>query len=1065
MKDELIIIRNTQNKTRKSRTILILIVLIFLLPNFTNFLQGEFDSLAKRIDFEHENPKDSFIYYSETEATAYDVYISGNYAYIADGWKGLAIIDITDPTNPGAPVYRNTYGDAQAVYVSGNYAYIADYEDGLAIIDISDPENPGAPVYMDTECAMDVYVKGDYAYVADEINGLAVIDISDPTNPGTPVYMDTSGWAWSVEVRGNYAYVADGYEGLSVINITDPTDPSASIYSVDTDGFAQTIFLDGCKAFVADGSYGLAIIDVTNPINPQSPDYEDSYTVNDVFICGDYAYLATLYGMAVFDIMYPNSPNEIAYKEFQGNGYGYPRGIDIEGNYGFVPTTHGLMIIDISVEVDPVIYASRAIAGEARKVDIDGFFAYIAADTAGLAVMAIIEPFAPSAPIYENTAGHSNDVEVDGDWAYIADGGSGLAIIDVSSPTNPKTPIYMDTSGYAHGIDVCGDYAYVASGSAGVAIIDISDPTSPGTPVYMDKSGDHDAYDVFIDGDYAYVAYRDGGIAIFDISDPTSPGPYSTMYTNGWAWAIEVRGDYAYVADDNAGLTVIDVSDPTSPSSPTTISTAGTCALDVDISGDYAYVADGDRLTVIDIKQVGIANPTILYSDTIDLSIGVDIIGDHAFVASRSEGLVVVQVRERADLDDPIITENPSDLILECGYTDKNVIWMATDDNPYNYTIELQGSGVVAGPFSWSSGVEVTYDIPDGLGVGTFTYTINFTDDNGNFAIDTVNVTVQDTENPIITFSPSDKIVGLGYSGETFQWTATDENPYNYTIELQGSGNVVDLTGWSSGISVIYDIPEGFSVGEYFYTINFTDDYGHFIEDTVKLTVQDIEDPIITDAPSDIAVELGYTGINLQWNATDDNPYNYTIELQGSGVVVEPTAWSSGVAVNYTIPDGFPIGDYYYIINYTDSFENFITDTVKFTVGDSITPIITDVPEDYSCFSGYTDVCLIWIATDAHPATYTIEHQGHGILTGPISWTSGSDVSYTIPEGLSIGEHFFTINFTDLAGNYATDTVKITIQEEPPDDEPPPAIPFGNWFLVFMIISIIGAVVIQKRKQ
>ena len=50
----------------------------------------------------------------------------GNYAYIADAGSGLAIIDITDPTNPGTPVYKDTGGLAYGVTVVGNYAYVAD---------------------------------------------------------------------------------------------------------------------------------------------------------------------------------------------------------------------------------------------------------------------------------------------------------------------------------------------------------------------------------------------------------------------------------------------------------------------------------------------------------------------------------------------------------------------------------------------------------------------------------------------------------------------------------------------------------------------------------------------------------------------------------------------------------------------------------------------------------------------------------------------------------------------------------------------------------------------------
>ncbi|KKK51598.1 hypothetical protein LCGC14_3113330, partial [marine sediment metagenome] len=116
-----------------------------------------------------------------------NIYVSGDYAYVASSIYGLAVIDISDPTHPGTPVYEDTTGEAFEVYVSGDYAYVADISSGLAVIDISDPTNPGTPVYEDTTGdARDVYVSGNYAYVADDISGLAVIDISDMEDSTIP---------------------------------------------------------------------------------------------------------------------------------------------------------------------------------------------------------------------------------------------------------------------------------------------------------------------------------------------------------------------------------------------------------------------------------------------------------------------------------------------------------------------------------------------------------------------------------------------------------------------------------------------------------------------------------------------------------------------------------------------------------------------------------------------------------------------------------------------------------------------------------------------------------------
>ena len=36
----------------------------------------------------------------------------------------------------------DTPGTARDVFIQGNYAYVADYRSGLTVVDISDPENP-----------------------------------------------------------------------------------------------------------------------------------------------------------------------------------------------------------------------------------------------------------------------------------------------------------------------------------------------------------------------------------------------------------------------------------------------------------------------------------------------------------------------------------------------------------------------------------------------------------------------------------------------------------------------------------------------------------------------------------------------------------------------------------------------------------------------------------------------------------------------------------------------------------------------------------------------------------
>ena len=93
------------------------------------------------------------------------------------------------------------------------------------------------------------------------------------------------------------------------------------------------------------------------------------------------------------------------------------------------------------------------------------------------------------------------------------------------------------------------------------------------------------------------------------------------------------------------------------------------------------------------------------------------------------------------DIDDPVITANPSDATVASDYTGESLSWTATDFNPDTYTISLNGSEDVSAT-AWTDGTPVVYNIPDALAAGIHTYEITFSDDTGNSASDTVLFTV-----------------------------------------------------------------------------------------------------------------------------------------------------------------------------------------------------------------------------------------------------------------------------------------------------------------------------------
>ena len=148
---------------------------------------------------------------------ANDIWVSGDYAYIACANAGLQIVDISNPADPRLAGNLPLIGTANRVCVSGNYAYIAAQDGGLVIANVSDPSNPtqikqiqefkflGIPI-----TAYDVYVNLPYVYVATGDNGLMKIDVSDPVDPKPlTLYVWPDVEAQAVRTTSTHAYVGD----------------------------------------------------------------------------------------------------------------------------------------------------------------------------------------------------------------------------------------------------------------------------------------------------------------------------------------------------------------------------------------------------------------------------------------------------------------------------------------------------------------------------------------------------------------------------------------------------------------------------------------------------------------------------------------------------------------------------------------------------------------------------------------------------------------------------------------------------------------------------------------
>ncbi|MCF8025077.1 MAG: hypothetical protein K9K82_06275 [Desulfobacteraceae bacterium] len=267
-----------------------------------------------------------------TGGSANAVAVYESFAYVADRTGGVAVIDITEKTNPQemTGLGLGTVGDARDIKIyeqnDSVYAYIADNSGELIIAQVNKETGElteKSSRFVSSAIAVAIYEQeeeGETSRYAAVVNGsaLTIFNVTTPENPEERGSLGT-GDSRDVAVTNLYgkqfAIVADGSNGIRLINISDPQSPEEQIGSgspLATNGPAEAISLYGAYIHAAVGRSGIAVIGIEDkdppeltPIDLDSADAVNPYYntpgyASDVFVAeGDierYTYIADDHG-------------------------------------------------------------------------------------------------------------------------------------------------------------------------------------------------------------------------------------------------------------------------------------------------------------------------------------------------------------------------------------------------------------------------------------------------------------------------------------------------------------------------------------------------------------------------------------------------------------------------------------------------------------------------------------------------------------------------------------------------------------------------------------------------
>ncbi|MBA7623253.1 hypothetical protein ES703_30647 [subsurface metagenome] len=655
----------------------------------------------------------------ELDGQVQDIAISGNYAYVLTR-SYLVIIDISDLTSPQgiSGFYFIGYDDLQSVAISSGCAYVAAGFSGLIIFDVSDPNNPGflALHNQNAHYVHDVVIWGNYAICDCEYHWLdtdsaewvyeeqvQVIDVSDPSAPLlTGTYKTEANYnLQGIDVSGDgYVYTSqysetDETSKIVVIDVaTDPASPAEVGSYIESESYFKGIMLSGNYAYILDSWWPsrLFALDISNPLLPSyAGECEANGDFYDIDISGNFVGISHGGdGFSLYDVSNPASPSQLGnYDTPYGVFWRHGTSIVVSGDYVYL---EGLRIMDVSDPSNPFL-AGVGGAGDASSIAISGRFAYCCGGWQRH--FKIVDISSPTNPYQVASLGFPDgyqlfDVVVRGNYAYVS-GNKGwggnpygiLAVIDISNPMNPhivgsyECPVISFNSG---GIALSGDYAYLvvedwslySDLSANLRIIDISDPTDP-TEVGSYFSGRVETTTTDPDGMYSHSVLHGWTGTVIPSKDGYEFSPSHRRYPH----VSSNMDEQDYTATEkhtNVPPQPRDFSPQSRYLFPKETKTTGNSRQDPPPTISGSVKTEGD---------IGIEGVTITFLDSYSYSSDVAVRGDYAYLAGGS--LRIIDVSDSANPNEiSSINRQGNQVALSGDYAYYGNLWVVDISDPFN---------------------------------------------------------------------------------------------------------------------------------------------------------------------------------------------------------------------------------------------------------------------------------------------------------------------------------------------------------------------------------------------
>jgi hypothetical protein len=351
----------------------------------------------------------------------------GRHVYVATGKSGIEAVEVTELEEPqaviGSDLHRLAYPEQYAAHQSRGRTL------------------KGSEHHGSSDAQM-LQLRGEYLYIADGAGGFRVFDVAQidqkdfseriTTAPVSPI-----GQRLSVKTPFASAIAAPSTLAVDPVRIQRPQNEEQPIHDLYK------------YIYIADRQDGLVLSTAATLLdgNPTNNFLQRAATFNPggvltgataITLAGHYAYLLTDRGIVIVNLDKPLQPVVAAQI---GAPIRAPKAIAVQFRYVFVVDADGLKVIDVTVpERARVVSGAVVPIAQARSVYVARTYAYIAAGSAGIAIVNVERPESPRLDRTFNADGAINDaydVKVAmtnaSVFGYVADGKNGLRVLQLIS--------------------------------------------------------------------------------------------------------------------------------------------------------------------------------------------------------------------------------------------------------------------------------------------------------------------------------------------------------------------------------------------------------------------------------------------------------------------------------------------------------------------------------------------------------------------------------------------------------------------------------------------------------